>query len=221
METMILLAQEKKSLAQAAVVLKKGGIIIYPTETSYGIGADFSNEDAKEKIYDIKERNRDKPLSVIVSRVAMIKRYAKITPETQLLCKQFMPGPLTLVVPADDTGTIAFRVPAHGFARKLSAALKRPITATSANISGADPLYNISDVVKAFEGKIDAIIDAGNLPKRRPSTIYDVQNDKILREGPITLEQIHSLISLNMSRKNASTNHIGSKLSGVSNTRRM
>ncbi|MBS3054539.1 MAG: threonylcarbamoyl-AMP synthase [Candidatus Aenigmarchaeota archaeon] len=220
MKSIILNAKKKSSLKEATAILKKGGIIIYPTETSYGIGADFSNEDAKEKIYDIKERDRDKPLSGIVSRVAMIKRYAKITHETQLLCKQFMPGPLTLVVPTNGAGTIAFRVPGHGFARKLSAALKRPITATSANVSGNEPLYSISGVMEAFDGKVDAIVDAGNLPKRRPSTIYDVENDKLLREGPITLEQIHSLISLNISTKNASINQSGSKLSGVSNTRR-
>ena len=218
MKTIILNANEKSSIKEAAAILKQGGIIIYPTETSYGIGVDFSNAKAKEKIYDAKERDRGKPLSVVVSGLAMIRRYATISRETQMLAKQFMPGPLTLVVPAKQGDTIAFRVPNHGFARKLSAALKRPVTATSANVSGNEPLYIISDVMKAFDGKVDAIIDAGNLPRRRPSTIYDVASGKLIREGLITLREIHSLISLNMSMKNATTNHRGSKLSGVTST---
>jgi len=187
--TMIIKVSDKNAVKYAVRTLKQGGIIIYPTETSYGIGADFSNEKAKKRIYEIKGRMKNKKLSVIVGNISTIKKYAIIKKDASMLVNKFMPGPLTLVVPAKK-GIIAFRIPSHKFALALAKKFKKPITATSANISDKPPLYKIRDVVRVFGSSVNLIIDAGDLAKRKPSTIYDVARKKMLRKGPISEKEI-------------------------------
>jgi L-threonylcarbamoyladenylate synthase len=189
MKTKLINVKDKQCMREAIRVLKKGGVVIYPTETSYGIGADFSSGKARKKVYSIKGRGKEKKLSVIVSNLAMISKIATIDEDAQALIRKFMPGPLTLVVKAK-RGTIAFRIPSNKFALTLTERFGKPITATSANISGKPQIYEIIKIIQTFNGKVDLVVDAGDLKKKKPSTIYDVVNKKLLRRGPVKLEDL-------------------------------
>ena len=187
----------KKLIEKAIDILKNGGLIVYPTETCYGIGCDALNENAVEKIYRVKKREKKKPLSIIVSSLEMMRKYGKITKEVEYLVKKFMPGPLTIVVEKKRTipdilnpKEIAFRISSHPIAQQLVKELDKPITATSANISGSKPIYSSEEIVKIFNGKVDMIIDSGNLPLIQPSTIIRVKKSKIelIREGAIPFD---------------------------------
>jgi len=196
LKTAIIKSKGKNAIPAAVNVLEEGGVIIYPSESSYGMGADATNGKAVERIIKIKGRE-NKPIPIIVSSIEMAKKYAVIDPLTKRLMKKFMPGRLTLVVkkkkPLPDIlskNTIGFRLPPHEFSRLLLKALGKPITATSANRSGKLTLYKIKDVIRDFSGDVDLIIDAGNLPRRQPSTVYDVINKKIIRKGPVKEKEI-------------------------------
>jgi len=187
----------KKLIEKAVDILKNGGLIVYPTETCYGIGCDALNENAVEKVYRVKKREKKKPLSIIVSSLEMMRKYGKITKEVEYLVKKFMPGPLTIVVEKKRTipdilnpKEIAFRISSHPIAQQLVKELDKPITATSANISGSKPIYSSEEIVKIFNGKVDMIIDSGNLPLIQPSTIIRVKKSKIelIREGAIPFD---------------------------------
>ena len=121
----------------------------------------------------------------------MAEKYAVIDPLARRLIKKFMPGRLTLVVRKKKTlpyilskETVGFRIPPHAFSLALLKKFGKPITATSANNSGHPPIYRIKDAIKTFSDA-DLIIDAGNLPKRKPSTVFDIINRKVLRKGPV------------------------------------
>lgn len=190
MKTLIIKSKDKNADSLAVDILKKGRVIIYPTETSYGIGVDATSSKSIRKIFTIKER-KGKPISIIVSSLGMAKRYAKIDAVTRKLAQKFMPGPLTLVTEKKklpqilSKKTVAWRIPSHPVAFPIVKKFGKPITATSANLSGRPQLYNINDIVKTFSGHVNLIIDAGNLPRRKPSTVFDTINQKIVRKGPI------------------------------------
>jgi L-threonylcarbamoyladenylate synthase len=183
-----------KVIKEVVDVMKKGGLIIYPTETSYGIGTDATNIKSIEKIYGIKGRDPSKSIPVLVSSLSMIKKYGVITKDTEKLVKKFMPGPLSIVVkkkrPVSDANqeSISFRISSHPVASKLVESLKKPMTTTSANVSGQPSIYEIKKVVETFGDKVDMIINCGNLPRVEPSTCVDMTREgdvKIVREGPI------------------------------------
>ncbi len=178
-----------ETIREAVRTLQRGGVIIYPTETCYGLGADATNTQAVRKVYEIKKRPLDMPLSVIVSSLDMIKEYAIIDRETEELVNKYMPGPLTLVVknksfPSIVCGggnTIGFRIPDHVVALELVRGFGKPITATSANIHGEPNPYEPPQL------PVDFVINYGKLPKRQPSTIYDTIHRKVLRKGPLDI----------------------------------
>lgn len=201
---------KKFNYSSVATILKKGGVIIYPTETAYGLGGDATSRAAVKKIYQIKGRNFSKPLPLITASLTMAKRYAKFPPKAEELAKRYWPGPLTLVLPivklrAAGLGqnanqpslallprqtTIALRVSSNKFARRLSDKLNRPIIATSANLSGQKPTYSAQAALRQLKVKqdlIDLVIDAGRLPYQVPTTIIGIINDKIkiLRQGSL------------------------------------
>lgn len=187
-----------KAIASAVRILKRGGVIIYPTETSYGIGADATNAKAIKKIIKLKGR-AGKFMPIIISDMKMAEKYIVLNDDMRKLVKKFMPGPLTLIAEKKNVKTKkllgGFRIPSNAFARKLAKKLSKPVTATSANISGKKPIYNIAEIKKVFAGKADLIIDAGRLPRRRPSTVFDVYNKKVVRQGKIKLKAIERVIS--------------------------
>ena len=175
MKTIIL---RKNEITEAVSILKTGGIIVYPTETAYGLGCDATNKKAVRKIFVIKKRAKAKKLPVIVSSVRMAKRYAIIKKNQEKMLKKKY---TTIVFPAK-RGTIALRISSSNIARSLTKGLGKPIVATSANISGSEPIYEIKKIKKLFAGKIDAIIDAGNLKKRKPTRIIDATSGKVIRK---------------------------------------
>ncbi|MFA6304230.1 MAG: L-threonylcarbamoyladenylate synthase [Patescibacteria group bacterium] len=185
-------------IKQAVAVLKQGGTIIYPTETAYGLGADFLNPLAVKKVYQIKGRDFKKPLSVIVGSLPMAKKLVVFDKLSLILAKKHWPGPLTLVQSSKlktnnlKPQTLALRVSSNKLATAIVKKLKSPLTATSANLAGKGEIYSIKEIVKQFGKKKyqpDLIIDGGILPKVKPSTIAKVSNGKIeiLRKGKIEI----------------------------------
>jgi L-threonylcarbamoyladenylate synthase len=182
-----------KVLKEVVNVLKNGGLIIYPTETCYGIGTDATNSRSIEKIYEIKGRDPSKPIPILVSSLNMIKKYGEITKKTEFLVKKFMPGPLSIIIkkkrPISDANknSVSFRISSHPVASLLVKLLKRPITTTSANLSGEPSIYEISKIIENFKDKVDVILDCGDLSRVESSTCINMGSDdvKIIREGPI------------------------------------
>lgn len=188
---------EKTIIEKAARIMKEGGVIIFPTESSYGIGVDALNSAAIKKIAPIKGQPEEKNISIIVADLEQAKRFGKINEEAEKLVQKFMPGPLTLVVEKQPSvpdllaeRTIAFRISGNRVAREICSALGNAVTATSANMHGRPSTYSARDVIKEFNSRVHMIIDAGELPHSAPSTIYDVAQKKVLRLGPITETQI-------------------------------
>jgi L-threonylcarbamoyladenylate synthase len=183
-------------LRAACAVLARGGIVVYPTETAYGIGADATNPTAVARVFAIKGRDDGKPLSVLMASQGMAREYAILTPVARRLWRRFLPGPLTLVIPARSVGgTWGIRVSSHPFAAALVRAYGRPITATSANRSGMPPLYDSGAIIRAFGRRRiqpDLLIDAGVLPHRTPSTVVSCTPTDIavLRIGAIPKSDI-------------------------------
>lgn len=177
--------------------LKKGKIIIYPTETCYGFGADALNKKAVMKIYKVKREPKKSNIIVIVDSIKTAERFGFIDNRVKKIVKNFMPGPLTLIVkrkkvfPKITNKDFAFRISSNKIASMIVKKLKKPLTATSANIHGNPSIYSAKEAIEMFYGKVDIIIDAGRLKKIKPSTIIDVKNEvpKLIREGPIPFEK--------------------------------
>lgn len=185
---------DSKGLRAALRVLGEGGVIVYPSESSYGIGCDFTDKQAVERIYGIKQRRGDKQFIVLVDSLRTAGTHAQISAAARRLAHAFMPGGITLVVKAYFGGTLAFRVSSHPFAQELCRQFKKPVVSTSANISGNVPIYDIDDVRRMFKDKVELIVDGGNLPKRPLTTVYDVAHGKILRRGAISEEEIRKAL---------------------------
>lgn len=191
-----------KIIKKAVKIMKNGGLVIYPTETCYGIGVDATNGKAIKKIYKLKKRSGKKQIGIIVSDLKMGKKYCKITKEIEFLVKKFMPGPLTIVTEKKEIlnganhDNIAFRISSHPVASLLVKKLKKPVTSTSANLSGKDLIYTGDKIVKKFVGKVEMILDCGKLPKVKPSTYIKIKNEgiEIIREGPVTKKIIEKEI---------------------------
>jgi L-threonylcarbamoyladenylate synthase len=187
-------------LHYTADMLKKGGIIAYPTETFYGLGAKFDMEDSLKKLYDIKQRPEEKAMPLIIGNKELLTVITASMNKTAVsLMDRFWPGPLTLIFLAKEnlseyitagTHKVAVRIPGESFALYLAITASFPITATSANLSGTSPAQDAETVIRYFGDKIDLIIDGGHTSGGLPSTIVDVTGDKIkiLREGVIKKE---------------------------------
>ncbi|MBU0649256.1 threonylcarbamoyl-AMP synthase [Patescibacteria group bacterium] len=192
---------DNKIINHAVRILKRGGVVVYPTDSSYGLGCDPENIKAVKKIYKIKNRPASEPFLMIASSAAMVAKYAKFSKAARAAAARRWPGPLTMVLEARPEiklakqmvkhGKIAFRVPKDKFLIKLVKKFKKPIISTSANMSGRAPIYDGKKLVKVFAGaklKPDLIISVGALPSRQPSTIIEFKNGaKTLRPGPIKL----------------------------------
>jgi len=181
-------------------ILKNGGIVVYPTETFYGLGVKFDMEDSLKKLYDIKQRPEEKAMPLIIGNKELLTVITASMNKTAVsLMDRFWPGPLTLIFPAKEnlseyitagTHKVAVRIPGESFALYLAITASFPITATSANLSGTSPAQDAETVIRYFGDKVDLIIDGGHTSGGLPSTIADVTGDKIkiLREGVIKKE---------------------------------
>jgi len=203
---------DEASLREALAILRDGGVIAYPTETFYGLGADAGNEGAVEKIYAIKGRTFTKALPLILGDENDLGRLVEETPAAaRVLMEAFWPGGLTLVFKASSStlprltggsGKIGIRLSSHPIARGLARMLSRPLTATSANLSGEKECSSAGEVLTALEGRMDAVIDGGRTAGGLGSTIVDVTADPpvLLRAGVIPPSLIQHRLEKNGSR---------------------
>lgn len=191
-------------LKKAIEVSDGGGVIIYPTDTLYGLGADALSDEAVAKIYAIKGREEKKPIHAIVEDMIMAEKYAEVNDVARKLAKAFFPGPLTLILKKRkgiDTGitrgidTIGIRIPDNKFCLALAREFGKPITTTSANKSGEKPERSVGKIIAQLgevAALVDLVIDAGELQPSLPSTVVDVSPGEtvILREGAIPSSSI-------------------------------
>lgn len=187
-------------LKRALAILLAGGVVAYPTDTAYGLAVDATNEEAIGKIFVLKRRVQ-KPLPVLVANLTMAKRYVRFTPFTEKLAKEHWPGRLTLILPFRNTlpaalilgkPGLAVRQSSQPVAEALVHGIDRPITCTSANLSGKGVLYSGQEVARHFENEPvqpDFILDGGEIPVEPPSTIVDCLQDvpAVVRQGSVKL----------------------------------
>ena len=196
--------QTEEALSNATKILQSGGVIIYPTDTLYGLGANALNEDAILKIYKIKKQDRNKPISVIVKDIKMARKIACIDFKIEKILNEIWPGPITVVLRKKDiisdilTGngeTVAIRISDNEFISALMEKIDFPITATSANISGENNLLKAEEIIEKFK-KVkfapNLFIDSGDIKNPTASTIIDLTTGipKIIRAGIVGREEI-------------------------------
>lgn len=191
-------APDGAALGEAAAVLKDGGVVAFPTETFYGLGAAALDPRAVRRILELKGRPETKPLLVLADSIEMAEAIAELNDRARSLAARHWPGALTLVLPARShvprevtagTGTIGVRVSPHPVARGLVRALGGPLTAPSANPSGIEPPTSAEGVLAHFAGAIELVLDGGPTPGREPSTVLDLTGEppRVLRQGAIRL----------------------------------
>ncbi len=196
---------DKELLERAAHTVRSGGVIAYPTETVYGLGADPFNIPAIERIFGIKGRSPEKAISILIPHRDMLPNLCEEIPaDIEKLIAKFWPGPLTVVFRAQNSlpkellaggDSVAVRLSSNPLVEALMKRLQSPITSTSANISGHPASRSALHVAVQFEDKIDLIIDGGISPSSKPSTVIAFLEGKvrILREGAITADEIKSV----------------------------
>ncbi len=206
MRTQVFPASEE-AIGVAARILAAGGLVAFPTDTVYGVGAHAFQPDAVERIYQAKIRPRDKAIPILLGRADDLSLVTEgITETAWLLAERFWPGGLTLVLPkkADvpdvvSAGgpTVAVRVPDHPLPLALIDALGAPLAATSANLSGRPSLVTVQEVEAELGGRIELILDGGRCPGGIPSTVLDLTTDPptVLRAGAIGVEEIEAALT--------------------------
>lgn len=202
LNTLIFKNPSQDDINKAAELLRAGKLVVFPTETVYGLGASALDETAAARIYAAKGRPSDNPLIIHLAKANDASKYADISPCYEKLADLFMPGPLTVVLPKKDcipfsvTGgldTVAVRVPSHPIAHKLLEAASIPIAAPSANRSGRPSCTTAEHVIEDMNGMVDAILDGGESDLGLESTILLPRGDKevvLLRPGAITIEML-------------------------------
>ncbi|MBY0539258.1 threonylcarbamoyl-AMP synthase [Patescibacteria group bacterium] len=178
-------------------------IVLYPTDTIYGLGVDATDAEAVSRLFELKGRNENKPISIVVSGIEMMRQYAEVTPLAEKLTVKFLPGRLTIVLKAKNlpdnltagTGTVGVRIPNHPVPLRLVRELGKPITATSANVADQPTLSSPKEIRAQFAeraGMITEVIDEGVLPDSLPSTVVDARGIQpiILREGAVPAEAV-------------------------------
>ncbi len=181
----------------ACKYIREDKLVVYPTDTLYGLGANALSINAVKKVFEVKKRPFNKPIPIAVCDLKMLEKYVYLNDLAKLLIKEFLPGALTIILKKKDiipdivTGgldKVAVRIPANDLCLEIIKKVNLPITTTSANISGKTPPVDAREV----EIKADLIIDAGRIGERIPSTIVDVssENIKLVREGKISFKSI-------------------------------
>lgn len=204
MKTDIISATSSNATTRALRILHAGGLVAFPTETVYGVGALAFNGMAVESIYTAKDRPIEKAIPVLIGDSADLDKVARSIQSTALkLAARFWPGPLTILVPKKPTlpesisvtSTVGVRVPDHEVARALLRAAG-PMAVTSANVSGQASPVNAEEVFAQLNGRIELILDGGKTPGGVSSTVVDCSGGqvRILREGPITEEELLSAL---------------------------
>ena len=202
---MKILQATDNDILEAAELIRTGNVVAFPTETVYGVGANIFDYNAVDTIFQIKNRDYTKPLSAHISDIRMVEQVSSIIPDLFYeLANIFLPGPLTMIIPAKsilpsivtaNTNTIAIRFPSNIVCKNFIDALGFPIAATSANISGSKSATNINEVIDELDGKIPAVINDGNCDLKIESTVISlVGKPKVIREGAISIKTIEGKI---------------------------
>jgi L-threonylcarbamoyladenylate synthase len=200
--------QKKRAddFAAAVAALKRGDVIVFPTETLYGLGANALDSDAVERVFRLKGRDPKNPIPVLVSNQEMLLTLiVEIPTIAKMLMSRFWPGPLTLVLPArrdipapliNDNGGIGVRLSSQPIAKRFLQALGHPLTATSANPSGREPARTVNEAKNYFGGKVGVFIDGGRLTSKKGSTVVQVVGDaiKIIREGEVRRFELNKIL---------------------------
>ncbi len=188
-------------LEKGISILKKGGVIAYPTDTVYGLGADAFNSTAVQRIYEIKDRSESNPFPLLIADVKQLPALAEpISELARFLARQFWPGGVTLVLSKIDSvpahlasgPTIAVRVPNHPTCLTLLQHLARPLIGTSANLSGQPAALTADEVRQQLGDRVDLIIDGGRSPGGKESTVLDITQEPpvVLRQGIVPSHEI-------------------------------
>jgi len=197
---------EKEKIEEVAEILEKGGVVIFPTDTVYGIGAGIDKSKSLEEIYKIKGRKKEKPLILFIPYKKDLKKFVSRVPfRARKIIRELWPGAITLVFQAseevkppvrDERGTVGIRIPAHPLPLAILRAANFPLATTSANMAGESSARAIAEIPHRVISKADLVVDGGQVPIGKPSTVLDlsVRPFKILREGAISSAYIKNLL---------------------------
>lgn len=204
------LKKPEKIIEETIAVLKTGGLVIFPSDTVYGLLVNATNHKAVEKLIRFKNRPPGKPISVFLSGFEMLKSQVKTREDNLKILEELLPGPFTVILDSlhkvdskleSEKGTLGVRLPDYSLVAELVKRFGQPITATSANISGRSSHYSIETLMKDLSKEktdlIDLVVDAGQLPRNKPSTIVDLTSSKIklLRRGDVVFDSSKTYIS--------------------------
>lgn len=202
----------QSQITETVKVLNAGGLVIYPTETCYGVAVDATNPEAVKKLLQYKDRPEGKAISVAVSDQAMAEKYVHLNEQAINIYQKFLPGPVTVISRSkglvvkeleSETGSLGIRIPAYPLILTLIKQFGKPITATSANKSGAKTPYTLADIWDNLPRKkqklVDLVLDAGELPHNPPSTVIDttLENMVVYRTGEVVLGEKMMSVSTN------------------------
>jgi len=202
-KSLVLAAETEGNLRRAAELLSRGGLVAFPTDTVYGLGAAAFNGDAVRSLYSAKDRSGEKAIPILLSAASEIDLVAvNVDSRARRLAQRFWPGPLTIVVPKHGSvpkaiaeSTVGIRVPDHAIARTLIS-LAGPLAVTSANLAGHDSPVTALEVLEQLGGRVGLILDGGVAPGGVASTVVDCTKAElvILRRGPLTLEELRAAL---------------------------
>jgi len=193
-----------EALNKCLSALSRGELIVYPTDTLYGLGADATIGGAVEKVFAAKQRPIDKVVSIAVASIPAAEELVNFTPIAKLIASKFLPGPITIVLRAKSElkfvskeGKIGIRIPDNDFALALLKSYNRPIIATSANLSGGSNPREVSEIPPEILNQVSVVVDQGRTKYSAPSTIIDLSSDtiEVVREGAVSIDAIKAAIN--------------------------
>ncbi len=198
---------DQDTIGKAAVLIRKGGLVVFPTSSFYGLGAEVFNAEAVHRVFRVKKRDPQKPILILVASMSDVAPLVRSIPKRAMrLMEVFWPGGLTLVFESAEllpsnltgyTGKIGIRLEGHPVASALVTAVGSPITGTSANLSGKGSCTAVAEIDRHIKDQVDLVLDAGRLTDGKGSTVVDatVTPAKILREGVIGAEELGDLLT--------------------------
>lgn len=203
--TIDLMEPDQAAIAKAGDILRRGGVVVFPSDTCYGIGADARNARARTRITAMKQRDESKKFSVIVKDIATIERIAVVDDMQRAALEHYLPGQFTFVLMSADfgilgTNTIGVRMPDNVVTQGMADSFGSPFISTSANLGGQPPIYTSTNLMEQFLERLDPsevpdlVLDAGDLPKTPPSTVVDLVRipATIIRQGAVPFTWEHN-----------------------------
>jgi L-threonylcarbamoyladenylate synthase len=187
---------EGPKVKKAADIIRRGGLVVIPTETVYGIATNMLNKKAIQRLYEVKQRPKNKAFSIHIAYKYDVENYAsEILPFAWRLIEKFWPGPITMVLKSKNNGKIGIRMPNQKIALSVIREADVPVVCPSANVSGNPAPHTVKEVLKDLDGLVDLIIDAGDIPSGKESSVVDVTKlpIEILREGALAKDEIEKV----------------------------